>query len=545
MLVTAPLFFAFGLILLIGCANVANLLLARAVARQREIGIRLSLGATRRRIVRQLLTESLLLALVAAAAGFAISRVALEVIVNAVTASWPPDIGDLRLLVPGADWRVLLFLIIGAGVSTMAFGLAPALQATRIEPIRTIRGEVVRDARPGRARSFLIGLQVSASALLLISAAVFLRSAFAAATFDPGHADLRHRHRRNRERADSQCDRAGGDGRTVGCRRGCSVAGRGRPHHRAAFADEARTGGAKATVAYKFVSPEYFSVLDIAVVRGRAFTPDERSSNLSVAVVSEATARALWPNADALGQVVRLDPDPMSETQAGDAPALESRTFTVVGVVRDVARIPDRALQESRRLRADECHDAQDLARRARPRRSRTGTADASQSIDQYRSRHAGQVATMRWVTRMETYLLQLAFWLTVGLGGLALALTLSGLFSVLSYLVEQRTREIGVRMALGATTRDVMRLVLSQSIRPVGIGLFIGGGAAAGLAALLLATPAAAPLARSFTSSIRSPTPGACSSSSRPAWWPPQFRPPAPLASIRRGRFARNRPKR
>ena len=90
------------------------------------------------------------------------------------------------MLVPDADWRVLLFLIVGAGVSTMVFGLAPALQATRIEPVRTIRGEVVRDARPGRARNFLIGLQVSASALLLISAAVFLRSAFAAATFDPG-----------------------------------------------------------------------------------------------------------------------------------------------------------------------------------------------------------------------------------------------------------------------------------------------------------------------------------------------------------------------
>jgi ABC-type antimicrobial peptide transport system permease subunit len=95
----------------------------------------------------------------------------------------------------------------------------------------------------------------------------------------------------------------------------------------------------------------------------------------------------------------------------------------------------------------------------------------------------------------METYLLHLAFWLTVSLGGLALALTLSGLFSVLSYLVEQRTREIGVRMALGATMPDVARLVLSQSIRPVGVGLLAGGGSAAALAALLLTTPAAAPI--------------------------------------------------
>jgi ABC-type antimicrobial peptide transport system permease subunit len=107
----------------------------------------------------------------------------------------------------------------------------------------------------------------------------------------------------------------------------------------------------------------------------------------------------------------------------------------------------------------------------------------------------ARQVATMRTLARMDTYFLQIAFWLTVGLGALALALTLSGLFSVLSYLVEQRTREIGVRMALGATTRNVAGLVLSQSILPVGLGLLVGGGSAAGLAALLLATPAAAPV--------------------------------------------------
>jgi len=104
-----------------------------------------------------------------------------------------------------------------------------------------------------------------------------------------------------------------------------------------------------------------------------------------------------------------------------------------------------------------------------------------------------GEVVTMKTVARMETYFLQIAFWTTLVLGGLALALTLSGLFGVLSYLVEQRTREIGVRMALGATARDVTRLIVSQSIRPVGLGLFFGGGAAAGLAALLLATPAAA----------------------------------------------------
>ena len=184
--VFTPLFFAFGLILMIGCANVANLLLARGVARQREIGVRLSLGASRRRIVRQLMTENLLLAMAAAAGGYLISRLALEGTVYWVMRAMPVDLGDINLNVPAADWRVALFLIVSATTATALFALMPALQATRIEPVRTLRGELVKDARPGRARNALIGVQVFASALLLICAAIFLRSAIASSRFDPG-----------------------------------------------------------------------------------------------------------------------------------------------------------------------------------------------------------------------------------------------------------------------------------------------------------------------------------------------------------------------
>ena len=184
--VFAPLFVAFGLILMIGCANVANLLLARGVARQREIGIRLSLGASRRRIVRQLMTESVLLALAAAAGGYLISRLALEGAVYWTLRTMPVDIGDVNLNVPAADWRVAMFLVVGAVAATGFFALMPALHATAIDPMRTLRGELVKDARPGRARNALIGVQVFASALLLICAAIFLRSAIASARFDPG-----------------------------------------------------------------------------------------------------------------------------------------------------------------------------------------------------------------------------------------------------------------------------------------------------------------------------------------------------------------------
>jgi hypothetical protein len=257
-------------------------------------------------------------------------------------------------------------------------------------------------------------------------------------------------------------------------------------------AASAEAAGAKATVAYRFVSPEFFNVLDIAIVRGRGFTPDERTASASVAIVSETTARALWPNLDAVGQVIRLDPDPKAETQRSDEPRLESRTLTVVGVVRDVAGFRIAPLMKAAvYLPTNPAMPRTALIARVHgdPERARQVLLNRLTAIDPT----FDQVGILGWVTRMETYLLKLAFWLTVGLGGLALALTLSGLFSVLSYLVEQRTREIGVRMALGATTLGVTQLVLSQSIRPVGAGLIIGGCAAAGLSALLLATPAAA----------------------------------------------------
>jgi predicted permease len=186
MLLFMPLFFAFGLILMIGCANVANLLLARGIARQREIGIRLAIGASRGRIVRQLLTESVLLALAAAAVGFGISRLVLGGVVRAVTSTFPPELGDVTLAVPQADWRVGAFLIAGAAVSTILFALAPALQATRLDLVRTMHGEGGHVGRSRRARNALITLQVSASVLLLICAAVFLRSTLASATIDPG-----------------------------------------------------------------------------------------------------------------------------------------------------------------------------------------------------------------------------------------------------------------------------------------------------------------------------------------------------------------------
>ena len=478
----SPIFFAFGLILMIGCANVANLLLARAVARQREIGIRLSLGASRRRIIRQLLTESLILALASAACGFAVSRVCLEGASYVVTATMPGEIAEhVNFGVPAADWRVVVFLMVSAVVATIFFGLVPALQASRVELVRAARGEVTRDARPGRARHLLIGVQVGASALLLICAAVFLRSAFAAAQASPG---LRTRDTigvpiANEPRREAIVREVMAHASVVGVAASsapalgeASVSGEAPADTRPADSAEGRRSVA---VNYRLVSPGYFQLLEVDVIRGRGFTEAE-GAEAGVAVVSESAARKLWPNGEALGQALRL----------------QSRVFTVVGVARDVTGGLMQLLSFSGvYLPVSLQAPGTSLLLRVRgdPGQVRLVLLDRLTQVDPALDH---EVQTLRTVAGMGVYILQIAFWVTLLLGGLALALTVSGLFSVLSYLVEQRAKEIGVRIALGATTRTITVLVLSQSVRPVGFGLLAGGGLAAAVATVLMSTPAA-----------------------------------------------------
>jgi predicted permease len=492
-----PLFFAFGLILLIGCANVANLLLARGVARQREIGIRLSIGASRRRIVRQLLTESVLLALAAAAGGYLVSRLALEGAVSWTMRTMPVDLGDVNLGVPAADWRVALFLVLSAIAATAFFALVPALHATRIEPVRTLRGELVKDARPGRARNVLIGVQVFASALLLICAAIFLRSAISSAEFNPGFrtADTLLMDAFNDNKRDAMLQALGSDPTVT------ALAGVRPPFLALPPRALADVGAGKVALSYKHVSAGYFEVLGIPIVRGRAFTAAE-SDQHPLAVVSESVARTLWPNGDGVGKTFRIEPDLTAqqraaflvinpEAGAGEAP-LTPRTVTVIGVAKDVAGFRVTDVREAG-VFLPTTVDAPKTFLVARiqgdPDLARQTLLERLTRIDP----NMGMIMTLRTVARLETFFLKMAFWVSVILGGLALLLTVSGLFSVLSYLVEQRTREIGVRIALGASSQKVTQLMLAQTTRPVLFGLLAGAGLAASLATLVLTTEAGA----------------------------------------------------
>jgi hypothetical protein len=220
-----------------------------------------------------------------------------------------------------------------------------------------------------------------------------------------------------------------------------------------------------------------------------------------VAVVSESIARQLWPGIDAVGQVLRLEPDTPALSRAEgkntsrepNDPPLVSRSLIVVGVARDVPGFQLGGFTLAGAgvyipIGLEAAGTLLTMRVRGDVERARHALVDRLSAIDPNMS----EVSTLQTIVRAGAYLLAIPFWLTLMLGALALLLTLSGLFGVLSYLVEQRTREIGVRMALGATRRSIATLVLSQSARPVGLGVLLGGSFTVALGAVLRATPAA-----------------------------------------------------
>jgi hypothetical protein len=372
--------------------------------------------------------------------------------------------------------------------ATAFFALMPALRATRIQPLRTLRGEMVGGAGPGRARNALIGIQVFASALLLICAAIFLRSAIASSHFDPGF--------RTSDTMIVQVPnepKRAGMVQAIASEPAITSYAAVRPGI-LAFPDPAvaTVGDRRTPVGYKAVSPEYFALFDIPIVRGRTFTAAERDGEHAVAIVTEATARQLWPGRSGVGESLRLEPEVTPGAQPTVKAPSPARTVMVVGVSRDVAGFRFLDTKEAGLFLPTHvlAPNAAIVVRvNGEPQVVHRALLDRLTKVDP----DMGLVVTMGTLVRLETFFLQIAFWVSLVLGGLALLLTVSGLFSVLSYLVEQRTREIGVRMALGASSRMVTRLVIAQTARPVAYGMLAGVGLAAALATILLSLPGAA----------------------------------------------------
>ena len=361
-----------------------------------------------------------------------------------------------------------------------------------------MRGELVKDARPGRARNLLIGIQVFASALLLITSAIFLRSAIASSQFNPGFrtADTILFEALNEPKRAAMLQAIASDP-VIAAHAAVRPPLLAPPPR--AFAD---TGAGKTPIAFKYVSADYFDVLGITILRGRAFTAAEREE-YPLVIVSESIARAMWPNGQGVGETFRLEPDLTNrqgnhilqvnpDAEPVDESKMAPRMVTVIGVSRDVPGFRLTDIKDADVFLPTSL-DAEKTTIVARVQ----GDPDlARQTLLEHLTRidpNMGQIITMRTVSRIEVLFLQMGFWVSLILGGLALLLTVSGLFSVLSYLVEQRTREIGVRMALGASSQKVSQLMLAQTARPVIYGLLAGAGLAAALATAVLASEAGA----------------------------------------------------
>jgi macrolide transport system ATP-binding/permease protein len=465
---------AVGLVLLIACANVANLLLARASMRQKEIAIRLAIGGSRWRIVRQLLTESLLLAFLGGTLGSLLAFWSVEGITGYLLAHLPHGVPRLVWDV-SPDLRVWGYALALTALTGIVFGLTPALHATRGDLSTAAHGDrggfLGKSKSGGTLRSTLVGVQVAVCMVLLIAAGLLIRGLYVAQSVDPGFAmkgitqvrfDLASQgYKAERARAFqheliARVEALPGVDEVEQAR----VMPLGNQDMHTMVTPQGETQGRHCE--FNAVSPGFFGILGMPMVRGRTFTAAEAQSDARVSVVTESTARRLWPGQDPIGKTFQ---------DLG-----EKITYRLVGVVKDA--------QVSLLGRSDEpffykpAGSAEQNALQLLVHSNGAGTTTANGIRQAARALDPDLIVE---VAKLED---NLELWRTPSrivatlsgvLGAMALLLAAVGVHGVVSYGVSQRTREIGIRMTLGAEGGDVMRLALHQALRPVLIGAVVG----------------------------------------------------------------------
>ncbi len=484
LLAFTPLMVAFGLVLLTATANLASLMLSRATERQREIAIRLSLGASRSRIVRQFLVESLLLALVGSLAGFVLGRVILDAGIRAVYATLPPGVADyVRLLPVVPDARVLAALI-AAGIGTaVLFGALPAFHATRhagtIASHRT-----TPDGHTSRLRHGLVVAQIAVSALLVVTCGVLLRGSLRLATTDLGLQtrdviEVRIRNQSNETALATL--RAHPLVHTVAAA-STSTFGAGRP---VIASDADAPSAAQVRMPRKLVSPNYFDLYEIGLVSGRHFTEAEASGGAPVVILSQQAAATLWPGQNAIGRLVRL----ASDSQVPDAYPPPSPVVEVVGVARTVLASWDQAMRATIYSPISVAGSDLNVLVKIRGGNVSASTRQIDADLSATAPGVAEQIIAAQDLAEARVYPFQAMSWTAGIIGAIALVLTISGIYGVLAYAVARRTKEIGIRMALGASPPGVVGLILKQSMRLCAIGLGIGVTLAIALSTALAST--------------------------------------------------------
>jgi predicted permease len=462
-----------ALVLLIACANVANLLLARAAGRGKEITVRLALGASRRRLVRQLLTESTLLALLGGGAGLVLARWARDVLW-----SMRPPMLAYAGVHPDVDGRVLAYTLAISVLTGILFGLAPALRATGgdlASDLKERTGQAESWLKGRRMRSVLVMGQVALSVVALAGAGLFLRSVWNAERIDPGFdaarlgvvafnvADQGYNEGRGREFEREALERAAAVPGVVSATLAKDV-----PFH-VSLARTVLLEGQEDTAAGKgrftlmsVVWPGYLRTVEIPILRGRDFSALDTAATPRVVLVNEAAAMAYWRGENPIGKRIRFFGD--------NAPA------EVVGVARNanyqaIGERPQALIYGSLMqyyfptavlyVRTGGDPEAVSAAVRREVQRLDRNLPLQSESI-------GGIIRESLWAQRLSAGLLGV-------FGGLALALAGIGIYGVVSYSVNRRVREIGVRMALGATPAEVQRLILTEGIRLVAMGVVAG----------------------------------------------------------------------
>jgi predicted permease len=470
---------AVGVVLLIACANVANLVLARSAARDQEFAIRAALGAGRRRLARQLIVESLVLAGLGAVAGVALA----EAGIRALTALGPENIP--RLASVSVNARVLWFAAAAATATGILFGLLPAAQASRTsaaDALRERQRSAPGGARGRRVRAGLVAAELALAVLLLVGAGLLLKS-FARLTqvdpgFDPANAltfslSLPASYADDASRAAFYARVTGALAALPGVQ-GASAALAVPPvpmHFNLSFTVKGQPPprpGYEPTLEVRMADDRYFDVLGVAVLKGRAFTSSDRAGAPGVVILTESAARKFFPAGDALGQIVQLgwkldDGSLAGGEVVGIAADTRSHGLDVAPpaqVYLPVAQLPVSSM--SFVVRTETAPG--DYAAAVRQAVHDLDPKLPINRLETLEERVSRSIADRRF------YMLLLATFAAV-----ALLLAAIGIFGVLSYLVAQRTREIGIRMALGAPRATVIAMVLRQAMTPALAGIAMG----------------------------------------------------------------------